>query len=191
MFKNITEYIAGWEVFKANAYAATAIEAARGIYTVGYGFTSINDKPVTKGQTITEDQAQVLLAQEINDYRKKLSKIIGLWSKMPGNQQDALVSISFNMGLFGNPTLFKQVNNDNFDLAYDQFFNGIYQKDAKGNSLPVEGLFYRRACDAQIFKSGIYEKRNYITDTELSMFMLLNGHNNLAVEMLTKEVLVK
>jgi lysozyme len=68
-------------------------------YTIGYGNTFYNDGTKVKlGQTITQAQAEDMLAHEVERVAATLSKTIPTWNQMNVNQQSALISFSYNVG---------------------------------------------------------------------------------------------
>lgn len=182
----ILQYIKQWEGFKPKAYYATPDEEKRNIATIGYGFTEINGKPVRIGDTITIDQADQMLTIMLNIKSKILRTKINEYDSLLQNQKDALISLAYNTGPGAFPTLISYLNANDKDKAYEEFFDCIYQ-----SGKPLKGLIYRRACDAKIFNDGVYEKRHYITRPELSIFILKNGKNFAAADMLSNQIKVK
>ncbi len=183
---NLIDYLKLWEEFRSDAYAATKDEADRGIYTIGYGFTSVSGKKVLLGNIMTENRASLELQIKIDAVRSALSKLI---LKMPNNyQDDAVISLAYNAGTGAFPTLASIINREPFDAnkAYEQFFDCIYQ-----SKKPLLGLIYRRACDANIFKNGVYEKRHYLTKDEQKVFLRMNAGNDLAIDMIKNKAVVK
>lgn len=74
----------------------TAYQDSVGVWTIGYGHT----KGVKKGQTITKQQAETFLQQDLGVAEAPVNKL-GL--TLTGNQFAALVSFTFNLGA-GNLT---------------------------------------------------------------------------------------
>jgi len=70
----------------------TAYQDTRGIWTVGFGSTSIGGKPVVKGQTITQEQAEAALS----DY---LSAALPMVGGRPLIEQAALLDFAYNCGV--------------------------------------------------------------------------------------------
>jgi len=69
----------------------TAYQDSVGVWTIGYGHT----KGVKKGQTITKQQAETFLQQDLGVAEAPVNKL-GL--TLTGNQFAALVSFTFNLG---------------------------------------------------------------------------------------------
>lgn len=82
------ELIKKWEGCRLIAY-----NCAAGVWTIGYGHTQC----ITKGMTITKEQAEQLLLEDIAKYENKVNKYYEKY-KFTQNQFDALVSFAFNVG---------------------------------------------------------------------------------------------
>jgi GH24 family phage-related lysozyme (muramidase) len=70
-----------------------AYRDAVGVLTIGYGHT----RGVYSGQTITQEKADVLLLEDLDQYERNVMSwnYIYAWSQ---NEFDALVSFAFNIG---------------------------------------------------------------------------------------------
>lgn len=84
------EFLKKKEGFKEQAY----IDGA-GKPTIGYGFTTINGKPVKMGDTITREEADAELQKQIGKYQSFKNKV-----KVPltEDQETALTSFEYNLG---------------------------------------------------------------------------------------------
>ena len=71
----------------------TAYKDATGTLTIGYGHTG---KDVREGQTITEEQAESLLRQDLKSSEYCVEQ--AAQAHINQNQFDALVSFTFNVG---------------------------------------------------------------------------------------------
>jgi|ERR1041385_1966902 lysozyme len=78
--------IESFEGLRLNSYQDSV-----GVWTIGYGHT----KGVKAGQTITQQQAQAFLQQDLSTAEAAVNKL-GL--NLTGNQFSALVSFTFNVG---------------------------------------------------------------------------------------------
>lgn len=118
----------------------TAYQDSVGIWTIGYGHTS----GVSKGQTITQSQADLYLKSDcanaekaVNSYNNRYN-----WNQ---NQFDALVSFTFNCGS-GN--LKKLLNNGQRTITQISAKIPAYNK-AGGKVL--RGLVNRRTAEKELF----------------------------------------
>jgi len=122
----------------------TAYLDAVGIWTIGYGHTGPN---VHRGLTITQKQAEDVLAQDIR--RFELGVINNVKVTLNQNEFDALVSFSFNVGVnaLKNSTLLRLLN-DNADrsLVASEFLRWN-----KGDGKVLEGLTRRRQAEKALF----------------------------------------
>ena len=76
-----------------------AYRCPAGIWTVGWGSTRINGRPVQQGDTITQARADELLREHVEgEIVPVLAKTIPYWGRMTAAQQSALVSFAYNLG---------------------------------------------------------------------------------------------
>lgn len=118
--------------------------------TIGYGHTSDPHFPVKRGTTITEEQAEDLLAHDLEEAGAIVEKLV----KVPlnDNQFGALASFAFNVrpDLFKASTLLKKVNSGDFDGAAAEFSRWVYSNGQK-----LAGLKKRRADEAALFSKPV------------------------------------
>lgn len=125
-----------FEGLRLTAYKPVASEK---YWTIGYGHYS---KDVTEGMTITEEQAEQLLKQDLSIAEGAVS-VMGVWTQ---NQFDALVSFTFNCGV---ANLVKLVTNRTNDVIAKKII--LYNK-AGGKVL--NGLVKRRKEEQELFMKG-------------------------------------
>lgn len=133
--------IKSFEGLKLKPYICPA-----GVLTVGYGHT----KNVKAGQTITEEKAEELLEQDLEEFEKAVLKHVTV--KLNENQFAALVSFVFNLGAgnFKKSTLLKRVNEGKHSEAAFEFSRW---NRAGGKVLP--GLSRRREMEARLYNEPI------------------------------------
>jgi len=114
-----------------------------GVWTIGYGHTGPS---VHGGQTITEDQANQLLASDIAGAVTCVNGAVR--SAIQQNQFDALVDFVFNLGCAAllSSTLLRMVNAGDFAGAASQF---LLWDHAGGVVVP--GLLRRREAESDLF----------------------------------------
>ncbi|HYK35209.1 lysozyme [Alloacidobacterium sp.] len=124
----------------------TAYQDQVGVWTIGYGHTG---KDVVSGLTITQDQADALLARDIAGSSAYVNLVVTM--ALQQNQFDALVDFVFNLGrtAFGNSTMLKYLNAGNFAGAAGQF---VLWDHAGGQVVP--GLLRRRQAEAAMFQGA-------------------------------------
>jgi len=117
----------------------------RGTLTIGYGHTNAAGSPhVFIGQTITKEQADSILAQDLSKVEQEVGELVHV--VLNQNQFDALVSFHFNTGALGHSTLLKLLNQNNFTSAADEFLKWNH---AGGRVLL--GLTRRRQAERKLF----------------------------------------
>jgi lysozyme len=91
------ELIMRFEGFRAEAYRDAA-----GIWTIGYGHTSMAGPPqVRPGMRITKAEAVDILRRDVERFARGVARAIGdeALAKLDENQFGALVSFAYNVGL--------------------------------------------------------------------------------------------
>lgn len=124
----------------------TAYRCPEGVVTVAWGHTGHD---VAMGQTVTQEQADALLAIDLNSVAHDLSRRCKV--ELEQHQADALISFGFNCGLGGCPTLFKLLNAGRYDQVPAQLLRFTHGANT-GNCLP--GLVARRHDEAALFATG-------------------------------------
>lgn len=120
-----------------------------GVWTIGYGHTGPDVHP---GLTITEDQANSLLAQDTSSAAAAVNRLVTV--ALNQDEFDALVDFVFNLGegALGGSTLLKLLNAGNFAGAAAEFPKWCH---AGGQVVP--GLVRRRQAEQQLFEQGMQQ----------------------------------
>ena len=125
----------------------TAYQDPVGIWTIGYGHTSMaGPPPVVEGMTITAAEAEAILKQDLDLFERGVADALTIITN--DDQFSAMVSFAFNVGLgaFRNSTLLRKHNAGDFAGAADEFPRWIY---ADGQILP--GLVRRRQAERALY----------------------------------------
>ncbi len=135
---SLTEQFEGCEL--------TAYQDQVGVWTIGYGHTGPD---VVPGLTITQEQAQALLAQDVGSAAACVNNCVTV--QLSQNEFDALVDFVFNLGAgtFQSSTLLRDLNAANFTAAAAQF--DLW--DHAGGAV-VAGLLRRRQAETALFETG-------------------------------------
>lgn len=123
-----------------------------GIWTIGYGHTSMAGPPdVYPGMVITEAEADRILRRDLDLFEAGVKR--GLTISTTADQYSALVSFAFNVGLgaFRDSTLLRKHNAGDFAGAANEFLRWVY---AGGQFLP--GLERRRKAERALYLSQDY-----------------------------------
>ena len=134
--------IKSYEQLRLKAYAATADERSRGIFTIGWGHT----KGVKEGDVCTHEQAQALFNEDTAESVKCINDNVRI--KLSQNEFDALVSLTFNIGVgaFQKSTLLKLINSHAIEAAANEFV-----KWNKQSGVVLPGLTKRRLEEKALF----------------------------------------
>lgn len=117
-----------------------------GVWTIGYGTTRIDGRPVRPGERITKAEAERLFREDLRRFEKSVSSLVKV--PMTQGQFDALVSFAYNVGVnaFRNSTLLRLLNKGDFQGAADQL-----PRWNKGGGKVLTGLVRRREDERQLF----------------------------------------
>ena len=141
--------IAEFEGFSDKPYYATAEEKLKGIVTIGFGNTFYPDESKVKitDDKISKEKALEILNYTVNKFRIQVRKY--LKKEVNKNQEDALVSLSYNIGIgaFSKSTLLKLVNiNPNDGNIAKEFL-----KWNKQSGKELKGLTNRRIKESALY----------------------------------------
>jgi lysozyme len=146
MTKAGLDLIKQWEGFRAKAYRCPA-----GVWTIGFGHTSMAGKPdVKQGMVISKAEGERVLLNDLKVYEAGVRSAIKV--NLTPNQYSACVSLCYNIGVgaFRRSSVARFCNRGQWKNAADAF--ALWNK-AGGRVLP--GLVRRRAAEAALFaKSG-------------------------------------
>lgn len=110
------------------------------------------------GQTFTSAQCTALLLKDIAEHRKGLERCL----KVPvnPNQRDALVSLTFNIGVGSacKSTLLRKLNRNDYVGAANEFTKWHYAR-AGNRVISLPGLVRRRAAERALFITPWNEPR--------------------------------
>lgn len=126
-----------------------AYQCAASVWTYGYGST----KNVQEGDTITKEDAEKLLSEEIKEYENYVKDLVEV--DLNQNQFDALVSWVFNLGPdnLKKSTLLKVLNNKKYEDVPAQI-----QRWNKVDGKVLEGLVRRRNAESLLFEGKEWGK---------------------------------
>lgn len=129
-----------FEGLRLHAYRCPA-----GVWTIGYGHT----RDVKPGQTITEEQADALLDQDLGICSRQVRQMVNV--RITQNQVEALTDFVFNLGPgnFKGSILLRKINRD----PDDPTIRDEFAKWVKSNFEVLPGLVARRAAEAELYFS--------------------------------------
>jgi lysozyme len=122
----------------------TSYQDQIGVWTIGYGHTGAD---VTPALTITQQQAEALLAKDVLAAARCVNTVVKL--QLTQDEFDALVDFVFNLGpgAFVRSTLLADLNAGNFAKAAAQF-----ECWDRAGGLVVAGLLRRRQAESDLFE---------------------------------------
>ena len=120
-----------------------AYQCSAGVWTIGYGHT----KDVVEGMTITKEQAEQMLVDELHEYENYINEYVTV--ALSQNQFDALVSWVYNLGPANlkASTMLKVLNKGQYEEVPAQM-----KRWNKAGGKVLEGLIRRREAEACLFK---------------------------------------
>lgn len=120
-----------------------AYKCSAGVWTIGYGHT----KGVEEGMTITKDQAEEMLLEELVEYEKAVEEAVH--NQLDQCMFDALVSWTYNLGPtnLNSSTMLKVLNAGEYDEVPAQI-----KRWNKAGGKVLEGLVRRREAEALLFE---------------------------------------
>lgn len=100
-----------------------AYQDSRGIWTIGYGMTTLHSHPVKEGDVITQEEADHLFSILLGSFQDKVLSLV----KVPitEGQTTALVSFAYNIGIyaFGGSKVRMKLNQGHVQEAADALLN--------------------------------------------------------------------
>ncbi len=133
-----------YEGFRARAYRDPV-----GIWTIGYGHTSMAGHPQVKsGMVISKQQALDILDKDVEKFADQIRPLIKV--KLNDDQFSALVSFAYNVGVggFKRSSVLRVVNAKRFDAVPTRLALWV-----KAGGKTYRGLVKRRAAEASLFLS--------------------------------------
>ena len=122
-------------------------------WTIGWGTTSIDGRPVRKGDTLSQQRADELLHNEIEHFAKQVLDALPLAAAWPGNQTAAIISWAYNVGAnaMRESTLRARLLDGEPPkvVVHEEL-----PKWNRGGSGVLEGLVRRRAAEVSLFVNG-------------------------------------
>jgi len=124
--------------------AALWSKGYKGLWTIGWGNTG---PEVTEGTVWTRSYAEKKLREMVERHERAVEEVVHV--PLTQNQFDALVSLSYNMGIHKAKTLINHVNKENWDAAAKAFL--LYNK---AGGRVVNGLTRRRQAEKRMFETA-------------------------------------
>ncbi len=149
-FRLITEF----EGFRDKAYPDPA--SGGDPWTIGYGFTRVNGKPVVPGQAMSRAEADQLLSTMVGQSANTLSGRIPFWKDMADKQQSALLSFAWNLGegFYGDETNFHTISTCLRNKDWAKVPDALLLYCMPGTAVH-QGLLRRRNAESDLWRQGM------------------------------------
>lgn len=128
-------------------------------YTIGYGHYGAD---VKSGQTITDEEATILLIGDCNRFVSHVNKYMDIYN-FNQNQFDALVSFAFNVG-----SIKKLTNNGTRSIKE---ISANMLNYCKSNGIILQGLVKRRKLEQELFNTPINNDEKTIEEIALEVLL--------------------
>lgn len=137
-----------------------AYQDEHGVWTIGYGTTRINGRPVTPGMTCTKAQAVEWLRAHLAEISAQISGALKVL--VVQRQFDALVVLTYNVGIgaFLHSHLLAKINAQD-PAAAEEFLDWCYITLPDGTRKKSNGLENRRRQEYALF-TGDPVKRSLV-----------------------------
>lgn len=133
----------------------TAYPDVVNVWTIGFGTTRINNKPVVKGMTCTQEEAEQYLREDLRTFESVIDNILP--NPIPQYQFDACVCLTYNIGSGGflGSTICRKLKSGNAGLVTEQnFVSWNKVRDSQGALVESRGLTRRRKAEYYLFSTG-------------------------------------
>ena len=136
-----------------------AYRDAVGVWTIGYGHTSMAGPPkVTPGTRITREEAERILRRDIERFARQVAKVLGpdVMSRLNDNQFGALMSFAFNVGI-GNlkrSSVLRAVREGRFDDV-----PRLLMRWTRAGGRRLRGLVRRRRAEGRLWMTPPGKRR--------------------------------
>lgn len=141
--RKVVTLLSSYEGFRSKAY-----QDAVGVWTIGYGSTYVDGKPVKSGDTITKEKAMQQKYSDIDKFKNKIISQIGqsAWDSLDLDTRVVLTSIAYNYGSLPK-SLVAAVNSGNKSAIHNVIKNELSQHNRGINR-------WRREDEAMILATG-------------------------------------
>jgi len=138
-----------FEGLRLSAYTDSA-----GVWTIGYGSTRYqNGKVIKPNDKLTnEQQADILFRNTLNQYENAVTDFVKI--TLTQNQFDALVSFTYNVGIYAlkDSSLLQKLNKGDYASAAEAFLPWDKITDPKtGKKIALDTLTKRRQKERDLF----------------------------------------
>ncbi|MFN9545902.1 MAG: glycoside hydrolase family protein, partial [Cyanobacteriota bacterium] len=148
--------IAQFEGFVDHAYPDPASGGEP--WTIGYGFTSLDGRPVRPGDSLSRAEADAQLLAGVNGCARHLASRIPYWSAMGEDQRCALISFAWNLGedFYGGDG-FATISRALRERDWPSVPQALLLYCDPGTAVS-DGLLRRRQAEGQLWQRGLTQR---------------------------------
>jgi GH24 family phage-related lysozyme (muramidase) len=148
--------IAQFEGFVDHAYPDPASGGEP--WTIGYGFTSLDGRPVRPGDSLSRAEADAQLLAGVNGCARHLATCIPYWSAMADDQRCALISFAWNLGedFYGSDG-FATISRALRERDWPSVPQALLLYCDPGTAVS-DGLLRRRQAEGQLWQKGLTQR---------------------------------
>lgn len=148
------QLIAQFEGFVDHAYPDPASGGEP--WTIGYGFTNLDGRPVRPDDRLDQSQAELLLRQGVQACAAHLAGRIPYWGEMAADQHCALISFAWNLGedFYGDEADFGTISRVLRQRDWSDVPQALCLYINPGSSVTV-GLLRRRQAEGALWEQGL------------------------------------
>ena len=125
------------------------------VWTIGFGTTRIKGKPVTKGMTCTQQEAEQYLREDLREFERTVNKVLS--RPILQHQFDACVCLTYNIGSAGflGSTICQKIRSGGAaTVSEGNFVSWNKVRDSRGILVESKGLTRRRKAEYHLFSTG-------------------------------------
>jgi GH24 family phage-related lysozyme (muramidase) len=155
-YGDAVKLIAQFEGFVDHAYPDPASGGEP--WTIGYGFTSLDGRPVRPGDSLSRAEADAQLLAGVNGCARHLATCIPYWSAMADDQRCALISFAWNLGedFYGSDG-FATISRALRDRDWPSVPQALLLYCDPGTAVS-DGLLRRRQAEGQLWQKGLTQR---------------------------------
>lgn len=138
------------DIFREESKRNNAYDDGWGTWTIGYGSTRMDGRPVRPGDTVTDEKAMQMAIADLDKLIAQINAMVKV--SLSDGQLRALVSYAYNAGIgsLARDGILAPLNRGDYKGAESAIRNGV--TTSKGKDVP--GLHTRRKREADLFASG-------------------------------------
>lgn len=136
-------------------YKSASYPDSKGVWTIGYGTTRVNGRPVVQGMSCSKDQAAIWLADDTDEAYRSVVQLVKV--PLTQNQLDSLICFVYNVGHggFSGSSLLRTINTHApvTESLFTRWNKITVVKNGRKVMVELAGLTRRRKAEFALYKS--------------------------------------